>query len=91
MLFVIIGLVKGEGRDVKGGGGAPPFPPLGETLHYILQYTCIYMYMNCIHTSVETIGKEHAQCTCTIDDSATVTIAVLSEWATMWFKKCRHN
>ena len=24
--FVIIGLVKG------GGGGAPPFPPLGETL-----------------------------------------------------------
>ena len=30
--FVIIGLVKGGGERLKGGG-APPFPPLGETLH----------------------------------------------------------
>ena len=31
--FVIIGLVKGGRERLKGGGGgAPPFPPLGETL-----------------------------------------------------------
>ena len=86
MFFVIIGLVKG------GEGGSAPFPPLGETLHYIHVHVlqlrrkpCIYMNYRCIHTSVETIGKEHAQCA--IDDSATVTVAVLSEWATMWFTK----
>ena len=81
MLFVIIGLVKGGG-DVKGGGGGER--PLSTFRGNTALHTCtctsveeraMFMYIH--DTSVETIGKEHAQCICTIDDSATVTIAVL--------------